>query len=157
MKKRYDSIEGEDQNCSRRLQLIETDRSRFRLLGILVVVIFLGLASRKFGNMLPGFVADNAGDALWTVAVFVSLAIVFPRWPAVRIGLLAFAISVIVEISQLSDASLLVAIRSNRFGRLFLGQGFVWADFLRYFVGAFVATGVDVLFWPRRREATPSD
>lgn len=119
-------------------------------------MICLGLASRKFGYVLPGFLADNAGDALWTVAVFIALAIAFPRWSAVRIGLLAFAISVIVEISQLSDAQILVAIRANRIGRLFLGQGFVWADFLRYFAGAIVATLMDLSLWSRSQDPAPS-
>lgn len=135
--------------------MIQTDRNRLGLIGVLLVVISLGLASRKFGDVLPGFLADNTGDALWTVAVFIALAIGFPRWPAVRMGLLAFAISVFVEISQLSDAHILVAIRANRIGRLFLGQGFVWADFLRYFAGAFIAVGVDRLVWNEdaRRES----
>jgi len=85
--------------------LIETNRNRIVLICLLLVVVGLGLASRRFGASLPDFVSANAGDALWTVAVFVTLAILFPCWPTIRIGLLAFAISVIVEISQLSDAS----------------------------------------------------
>ena len=133
--------------------MIQAERNRVGLICLLLLVVGLGLASRKFGAVLPDFVAANAGDALWTVAVFLSLAILFPRWPTIRIGLLAFAISVVVEISQLSNAPVLVAIRDNKIGRLFLGQGFVWADFLRYFAGAVGAAGVDLLLWFRPRQS----
>jgi len=118
-------------------------RSRVSLAAILAVVIAMGLGSRKFGDSLPAFIADNAGDALWTVAAFVALALVFPGWSSVRLGVIAFSISIGVEFSQLIDTPVLNSIRANRIGRLFLGSGFVWLDLIRYTAGAVLAAVVD--------------
>ncbi len=125
-------------------------RSRVYLTATLAIVIAMGLGSRKYGDSLPGFVADNAGDALWTVAALVALAIVFPGWSSIRLGVVALSISVGVEFSQLIDTPILNSIRANGIGRLFLGRGFVWLDLIRYSVGAIVATAIDRACRPRR-------
>jgi hypothetical protein len=113
---------------------------------VLVLVIGLGLASREYDRSLPGFVVENCGDALWTVAMFLTLAVLFPGWTPLRLGLIAFGISVAVELSQLIDLAWLNAIRKTPPGRLFLGSGFLWVDLVRYLVGAIVATTVDWLW-----------
>lgn len=118
-------------------------RSRLLLCLLLVAVILAGLASRKFGAALPQFVADNAGDALWTVAAYLGLAWLWPRVSPLWLGLGAFSISVGVECSQLVDVGWLNRLRSTTIGRLLLGSGFIWIDFARYFVGALSAAIVD--------------
>ena len=118
-------------------------RNRLLYVGVLIVVIVVGLGSRKFASSLPPFIADNAGDALWTVAAFVGLALLFPTWSSIRLGIASLLISYVVEFSQLLDVSWLNSIRANRFGRLFLGSGFVWVDLLRYLAGAVGATMLD--------------
>ena len=125
-------------------------RSRAYLAATLVVVIAMGLGSRKYAASLPAFVADNAGDALWTVAAFVALALVFPGWSSVRLGVIAIGFSFGVEFSQLIDTPVLNSVRANRIGRLFLGSGFVWLDLIRYSAGAILATVVDQAFRSRR-------
>ena len=130
---------------------IPNPRNRFAVCSFLVVVIGLGLASRKFDRSLPAFVVANAGDALWTVAVFLTLAFLFPNWAPLRLGLIAFGMSVAVELSQLIDLAWLNAIRRTPPGRLLLGSGFLWVDLVRYLVGAIVATTLDWL-WNGRRE-----
>lgn len=127
-------------------------RRRVGLFVALLVVILLGLASRKFGADLPVFVADNAGDALWTVAVYLTMAICFPRWRSVTVGCVALAISFGVEFSQLIDVDWLNALRKTLPGRLLLGTGFLWVDLVRYAVGAVVVTMVDMAFRNRRAE-----
>ncbi len=118
-------------------------RNRAAVLSLLVVVIGLGLASRTFDQSLPGFVVANAGDALWTIAAYLTLAVLFPTWAPLRLGLAALGISFAVECSQLLDWTFLNAIRKTIPGRLLLGSGFLWADLLRYFAGAAVATTLD--------------
>lgn len=125
-------------------------RSRPALVVGLAVTIALGLASRKFGSSLPTFIADNAGDALWTVAAFFGLAIAFPSWPSLKLGTYALGISFAVELSQLIDAEWLNGLRRNQIARLFLGRGFVWLDFVRYLAGAAVAIAIDRLIRFRR-------
>jgi hypothetical protein len=118
-------------------------RNRLAYGGALLVVIVLGLLSRSLGEHLPKFIADNAGDALWTVAVYLTLAIVLPRCPALRLGIAAFGISLAVELSQLIQVAWLNALRQTLPGRLLLGAGFLWIDLVRYGVGALAAAVID--------------
>lgn len=124
-------------------------RKRLKLGALLLLVIILGLGSRRFGNALPEFIASNAGDALWTIAVYLSLAITFPKTTPWKLGLTAYTISIAVEFSQLIDVNWLNDIRKTLPGKLLLGAGFVPVDLLRYLVGAAVAFSVDRLTWWR--------
>ena len=125
---------------------------RIWLVVALLLVIPLGLASRKWGAELPVFIADNAGDALWTVAVYLSVAIVFPRWRSVTVGAVALVISFLVEFGQLIDVEWLNAVRKTLPGKLLLGAGFLWVDLVRYAVGAVAATVVDGVVRSRGKE-----
>ena len=118
-------------------------KRRVWLVAALLLVIPLGLGSRKFGGSLPVFFSDHAGDALWTVAVYLSVAILFPRMASWKVGMMAVGISFAVEFSQLIDVPWLNTLRGTLFGKLLLGAGFLWIDLLRYFVGAVMATLVD--------------
>ncbi|MCB9879134.1 MAG: DUF2809 domain-containing protein [Planctomycetes bacterium] len=107
----------------------------------LSAVIALGLASRRWP--LPGLLAEHAGDALYTCAVFCSLALLLPRSGAVALGVAAFALSAAVEFSQLLSWQWLVDLRANRLAALVLGQGFQWADLVAYAAGAAAAAATD--------------
>lgn len=126
-------------------------RRRIVLAAVLGIVIVLGLASRKFGHQLPAFLAAHAGDALWTVAVYLALAIVFPRWQPLRLGLAALAVSFAVETSQLLRVEWLDQLRRTLPGRLLLGSGFLWIDLVRYAAGAAIATAADGIVATTRR------
>ena len=109
-----------------------------------------GLASRKFDHHFPHILSDHAGDVLWTIAVYITLAWLFPRASLWRLGGAALAISFVVELSQLSDMAWLVNLRKTLPGRLLLGSGFVWIDLVRYTIGATLAVGVDSI-WSSRK------
>jgi hypothetical protein len=47
----------------------------------LLAVILLGLASRAYSPPLPPFVRAYVGDALWALAAYLTVAILFPRLP----------------------------------------------------------------------------
>jgi hypothetical protein len=118
---------------------------------VLGIVIALGLASRKFESSLAPVLAENAGDALWTGAIFISLAFCRPQTHPIILGLVAFGISIAVELSQLADAHWLNEIRKTLPGRLLLGAGFLWVDLIRYLAGASLVTAVD---WAWIRKAS---
>lgn len=111
----------------------------------LLIVIFAGLGSRKWGASLPRFIAENAGDSLWTVAVFLTLAIIFPKTQPIRLGLASLGISIAVEFSQLIDMEPINTLRKTLPGRLLLGRGFLWLDLARYATGAIFAVFLDQL------------
>lgn len=128
-------------------------RSRARLVGLACLTVVLGLGSRKLGAHLPRFIADYAGDALYATLVFFLAAFVRPSAPRLGLAGAAFGFSCLVEVSQLSDAPMLVVLRSTVFGRLVLGTTFVWSDIPLYALGAALGAAVDVGLF---RGATPA-
>jgi hypothetical protein len=123
---------------------------------MLLVTIGAGLASRRHAQLFPGFVARYAGDVLWAAMVYFALALLRPRErTAVLLGI-ALAIAVAVELSQLWDASWLVALRTTRLGALALGQGFRWSDLVCYSMGVLGAAALDAAT-RRHAAAEPRD
>lgn len=132
-----------------------TRRPRIIWLTVLVLVIVLGLGSRRFGHLLPGLVAAYAGDTLWATAAFLGFGLVMPRASTWTIALLAMSTSVLVEISQLHKAPWLDAIRRTMLGGLVLGYDFLWSDLACYALG--VGLGILIeLAVPHRRFAPGS-
>ena len=126
----------------------EWRRSRTRCLAALVLVVAAGLGSRSGSALVSTVLAEHAGDALWTVAVYLSLAFVRPNARAATLLALALAISFTVEWSQRFDPDWLVALRRHPLGRLFVGQGWVALDLARYTVGGLLAWSLDRLLRP---------
>ncbi|MFE8603437.1 ribosomal maturation YjgA family protein [Archangium violaceum] len=122
-------------------------RSRALLLPLMVLVVALGLGSRSQAARLhlPRFVTDYAGDALWTVMVYLCLVFVLPRLSVRRAAASALGLSVLVELSQLVHTPWLDALRAHRLGALVLGRGFLASDLVCYAVGAGLAAGTDLL------------
>ena len=128
-------------------------RSRLAWAAAMLSVVALGWASRRFpGVLFPPVFGKYPGDALWTVMVFLGLGVAWPQASTWRLALWALAISFAVEVSQLSHAPWLLAIRATTLGRLALGTTFAWPDMGSYVVGA-VVSGVGewgVLGWLSR-------
>jgi hypothetical protein len=125
-------------------------RSRWRLLPLLLLLPALGLGSRSGAAWLPSFVAEYAGDTLWTVMVYVSLLFVWPRLSVVQAAGWALGISFGIELSQLYRAPWIDAVRAHRLGALVLGHGFLGSDLVCYTVGALVAAGAEGLLARRQ-------
>lgn len=120
-------------------------RPRWRSFLMLLVVIALGLASRRFSNVLPGLLAESSGDALWTVALYLALAFIWPTAAPLRLVCLAIGISFAVETSQLISFAWLNRLREIPPVRWLLGTDFVWVDFPRYTVGGLLAVVLDTI------------
>jgi Protein of unknown function (DUF2809) len=121
-------------------------RAQYALWALLTV--FLGLASRRFGTELPGWVRLYAGDALWALLVFWLLRGAQPRWALTRAAALALRIACAVEFSQLCHAPWLDTLRRTTLGGLVLGRGFLWSDLFCYAIGIGVGVGLE---WVRQR------
>ena len=121
---------------------------------VLVAVVVAGLASRRFGHLLPAVIATYAGDTLWASMVFVGLALMFPRASTRTLAVAALACAVADEISQLYHAPWIDAIRATRLGALVLGYGFLWSDLACYTVGVLGAAAVEIARRARRQAGT---
>jgi hypothetical protein len=110
-------------------------RNRPAWLALIVMVVCLGLGSRRFASRLPGPVAAYAGDTLWALAAFLGLGLLMPRASTARVALLALAFSSFIEASQLYHAPWIDSIRRTTLGGLVLGYQFVWSDLACYAVG----------------------
>ena len=106
-------------------------------------IVPLGLASRHFDSSLPVFVSEYAGDTLWALMAFVTIAFVAPCWPSLRVACAALATSFGVELSQLYHAPWIDAARRTTVGGLLLGYGFLWSDLVCYCVGVLLALVLD--------------
>lgn len=93
------------------------------------------MATRPLRSVLGPGLAENLGDALWAALVYLLIAWVGRRQTSGRIALVAYAIAVAVECSQLCHASWLEAIRQTTLGGLVLGWGFEWGDLVAYAAG----------------------
>lgn len=110
-------------------------RKRTRQLFYIIIVILLGLASRRYGELLPKWLAAYSGDVLWGLMVYLGVGFLLPKHRIIYSSLIASSFSILIEISQLYHAPWIAAIRSNRLGGLLLGYGFLWSDIACYLSG----------------------
>lgn len=118
-----------------------------------LVIIILGISSRKFSSQLTLFIADNSGDMLWASMVYFSCRFFF-----INKGLLlafagSFIFSFLIEFSQLYQAAWINMLRHTALGALILGKGFLMVDLIRYFLGITIAFLADLSFqklWSKR-------
>lgn len=125
-------------------------RSRVIYAASLLAVILLGLASRAYTPPLPPFVRAYVGDALWALAAYMTVALLFPRLPVGSVAAAAGLFSLTVEVGQLYHAPWIDSIRRTWVGGLVLGYGFLWGDLVCYGVGVGVGALAEVLLGRRR-------
>ncbi|MEA1976193.1 MAG: DUF2809 domain-containing protein [Bacillota bacterium] len=98
-------------------------------------IVFLGLISRQI-SFIPLFI----GDILWSIMIFFIVKFILIKVDVRYIFLVSLILCYIVEFSQLYQAEWINNIRKTIFGRLVLGQGFLWNDIFSYTIGVIVAT-----------------
>lgn len=116
---------------------------------VLVLTILLGLASRRYSELLPSFVAVNAGDMLWAMMVYFGFRFLFVRKSLFIAFLLSILFSFGIEFSQLYQEDWINQIRNTLLGALILGRGFLFVDLVRYSIGIVIVTLLDWLFRKR--------
>lgn len=126
---------------------MEMKRNRRLYALYIVIVILLGLGSRRYGAGLPSWVADYSGDVLWGLMIFLLAGFLFIRKKTLSIAAAAYGFAVLVEVSQLYHAPWIDAIRANRLGGLLLGYGFLWSDLLCYLAGVVIGAVLEKLLY----------
>ena len=107
------------------------------------LTIAAGLASRRYPEFFPAFVAQYAGDTLWATMAFWLLALVWRRADTRSLAIAAMTIAIVVESSQLYHAAWIDSIRRTTLGGLALGSGFLWSDLACYAFGVCLAAPLD--------------
>ena len=110
----------------------------------IVLVIALGLSTRKFPAAMPEFVSLHFGDALWAAMVYFGFRALLPQKPLLLSVALSLAFSFGIEFSQLYQQEWINNLRSTTLGALVLGKGFLWIDLLRYVAGVAFAYFADL-------------
>lgn len=128
-------MESPGKGSLRKVEPRPRDRRPLFYIGLLAMTIALGVGSRRFGSVLPGFIAAYAGDTLWALALFLVLGLVLPRLATARVAGLALAGSLLVELSQLYHAPWIDSVRQTTIGGSVLGFGFLWSDLACYAMG----------------------
>jgi len=117
-------------------------RSRAWICGTFVVVVLLGLASRRFPSPISEVFGKYPGDSLWALMVYLGWAFCIPRASTKKIAALAFTTSCLVEFSQLYQAPWINVIRATKPGHLVLGSTFSWPDIAAYAVGVLIGAAI---------------
>jgi hypothetical protein len=115
---------------------------KLRLLyfALIIVTIITGLLSRHY-HSIPLFI----GDILWATMVYFIFRFLFItkeiKWIVVYSIIFCYAI----EFSQLYKAPWINSLRHTLFGRLVLGDTFLWGDLLSYTIGIALGVSVNIL------------
>lgn len=121
----------------------------------LLIIIALGLASRRHGVHLPALLHKSAGDILWATAIFLLIGILRPLTPTRRVAAVTLAFSICDEFSQAYHVPWLDAIRSTPVGHLVLGSDFYWGDITCYILGVAIGLVIEQLLLSLRRPPHP--
>lgn len=115
-------------------------KSRLTNFSLFILTIILGLLSRHF-KFIPLFI----GDILWATMVYFIMRFLFINKPIKFNVLAALIFCFAIEFSQLYKAPWINELRHTLFGRLVLGEGFLWSDLLCYVIGVGIGVCVDIL------------
>ncbi|ASZ17563.1 hypothetical protein BC30090_2592 [Bacillus cereus] len=121
---------------------MNTKRNRLLYAMFTILVIILGLSSRKFAFALPALLNDYLGDALWALMIFIGFGFLFPKIEMKKLAFVSLMFCYGIEVSQLYHAEWIDSIRATTLGGLVLGYGFLWSDLVAYTIGV----GVGFLF-----------
>ncbi|HFI2423537.1 MULTISPECIES: DUF2809 domain-containing protein [Bacillus cereus group] len=121
---------------------MNTKRNRLLYAMFTILVIILGLSSRKFAFALPALLNDYLGDALWALMIFIGFGFLFPKIEMKKLAFISLMFCYGIEVSQLYHAEWIDNIRATTLGGLVLGYGFLWSDLVAYTIGV----GVGFLF-----------
>lgn len=129
-------------------------RSRWTSGALILLVIVLGLASRRYGRHWPYGLNNHPGDVLWALMVFYIWSFVRPAATTTFLAQASLLTCYLVEFSQLVQAPWLNAIRHTTWGRLVLGASFSWMDLGAYTLGVTAGGLLDqqrLAFWSKTR------
>jgi len=119
---------------------------------LLILTIAAGIASRHFPTHLPPLLQKNAGDILWSTALYFLLVTLSPRSFPGRVLVLTIILGAVVEGLKLVHLPQLDTFRASTAGGLLLGHAFSASNIACYAVGAVLAVILDsIITWRPNR------
>ncbi|MBZ9608973.1 DUF2809 domain-containing protein [Clostridium estertheticum] len=120
-------------------------RNRLLYSVMIIIVVILGLCSRKMTNAIPSFLNTYLGDALWALMIFIAFGFIFREMKTKIIELIGISFCYLIEMSQLYHVNWIDNIRKTTLGGLVLGYVFSWIDLIGYAIGILVGIILDIL------------
>lgn len=105
---------------------------------LIVLVIAIGLSTRKYPEVFPIWIVKYLGDILWALMVFLGIGLIFNKASTKYVTLGALTFSFLIEFSQLYHAPWIENLRHTGIGGLILGYGFLWSDLICYAAGILI-------------------
>lgn len=102
---------------------------------LIVIIITIGLYSRKIENILPSYLNLFLGDSLWALMIFLGFGFIFTTKETKKLAALSIIFCYVIELSQLYHGDWIEAIRKTTLGGLVLGYAFLWSDLIAYAIG----------------------
>lgn len=115
-------------------------KQRIRYFLLITLTIIIGLLSRHY-SLIPLFI----GDILWALMVYFIMRFLFITATIIRVVIYSLIFCYAIEFSQLYKAPWIDNLRHTLFGRLVLGDTFLWGDLLSYSIGILIGILVDRL------------
>ena len=100
-----------------------------------IIGIFVKLYMGRYSLVWPDKIAGTFYVIFWSFFI----ALIFPDKPRLKLVLVVFIITCLLEFTQLYSFAVLDAIRSTFVGRAMIGTSFSWSDFPWYLIGALLA------------------
>jgi glycopeptide antibiotics resistance protein len=112
-----------------------------------LLIIPIGYSTRKMAHLYHPFIAEHGGDALWAAMFVFLFRSIWPSTKLWKVMLYSYLLCIAIEVSELYHAPWIDDIRRTFLGKMILGWGFLWGDFVRYLCGVlfawFIATLAD--------------
>ena len=122
-------------------------RKRIIYMGLVIIVMILGIASRRYGSYLPNIISKYAGDTLWALMVYLGFGFLFNKSKIRNVALASMTVSYLIEISQLYQGEWINSIRDTTIGALILGHGFLISDLVCYTIGILIGVVFEYLYF----------
>jgi len=105
---------------------------------LIILTVITGLLSRHY-SVIPLFI----GDVLWALMVYFIMRFLLIHKSIKTITIYSLLFCYGIEFSQLYKTPWIDNLRHTLFGRLVLGDTFLWGDLLSYTVGIVIGILVD--------------
>lgn len=119
---------------------------------LIIIVMILGILSRKYGEYLPYVISKYSGDILWALMVYLGFGFLLSKRRIKFVAIVSLTFSFLIEISQLYRADWINTIRETTLGALILGHGFLFSDLICYTIGILIGVTIEYFYLRNKKD-----